>query len=111
MDHLIRLIGVLIIIPCCINGQTPPTAINGKTAPTAINGKTAPPALSTGCKRHELSYFPYQKGCVGVCGDAITFVFKTFCGGRRKRSRTGTVLTFSPSHKYNKHKDKVLHVQ
>lgn len=84
MDHLIALIGLFIIIPCHINGQT------DSTSPTANAVTTKAPY--TGCKTSE-TQSPPSAYCNVYCGDDIPNVIGQVCGSRKKRSKTGLTLS------------------
>ena len=88
MDHFLVLIGLFIIIPCYINGQT-------DSIPTAIAATTAP---YTGCKTSE-THSPPSVYCNAYCGDDIPTVIEQVCDSRKKRSKTG--ITFCPIHQQN----------
>lgn len=77
MDNLailVCLIGMFIVFPFCIDGQT--------TTTTA----------STGCKVYETNS-PPSTGCTTFCGDSIMEIFEYMCGDRRKRSSTGILFS------------------
>lgn len=82
MDHFLVLIGLFIIIPCYINGQT-------DSIPTAIAATTAP---YTGCKTSE-THSPPSVYCNAYCGDDIPTVIEQVCDSRKKRSKTGLTLS------------------
>lgn len=88
MDHFLVLIGLFIIIPCYINGQT-------DSSPAAIAATTAP---YTGCKTSE-THSPPSVYCNAYCGDDIPTVIEQVCDSRKKRSKTG--ITFCPIHQQN----------